>query len=1354
MVTAKKLHRLFLCLSVLLVLISSNADVSARTMTFFNNPGTVAFPNPFPTNWSNPANWTGGFPGGEVLPGDEVHIVGFCHLDQTVLNRGRIRLVLNEVLSLGSTPTLVVQPGYTLTNNGTIYLTQSNYELKVKGFLNNPSYNGIECNGYLINEGGTINNAGGIWARAGGGFKNNSGTFDNYGTLQNQGTVTNAGTTNMYGGSLFSLFAASSALTEGTFTWFGGYININSGITVNIAAGQTLSQGASGTLRSWGTLNISGHYETAGPLEINAGRVNINSEGKFTRKAGGSFAGRLDLNAYGELVLEDGRPLPNTLVWQDEGTVTIAGEYYTSINVPVGGYLDIAPTGIYRIGQVFGTVLQINHATNVTNNGTIRLMNRGTILITAANAVLPARTGATFSWESGGEVAVAVGKTLYVDPSISVPVGGILNVSGKLSISNAFTVAGTLNLWGEHATVIGSPNLNVSGKLVYVNAYVPAVRNFLPFRVNFTNASVLEVQSLITLNVTNQQTFNVLSNSGTVNLNAGGILESWGYLNAFGQRIGGLYNYGTLNLNSGGILSLNAIEGMPGGTFNWNTGGNLEIGPTATLNLNPPSAFTVGAGRTLTLFGTMNLTPGSSLILNGTLDNRGTTNINGGRLTNNGLLHISGTLTVGAEGRLINNTAAVIPGTLNLMNQGQFRLSYASAELPTSNFNWQDGGKVYIEPTASLNLGSDLTMPPNSSLFVFGTMSILPAGNLRIGAGASMNNVGTFTNGGSLSLNDGGSIVINAPTTDLGGDNFIWAANSLVHLGNGVNYPIPHNLTVPAGATLKVGGTLNNPLGNTIISEGDVFVEATGSLVNHGVFLENGYVYNNRGGNVTNKPTGEFTVSSSARLVNGEFGKLDNEAGAKLKIIGHVYNFHNGEITNNGTITIGEEALLDNYANGVVINNNKLISIGKFSNHRNNPSNGDGRFDNTGTFTNRNDFNNNFNGLVNNSGLWLGETDLSINRLNNGTFNLLAGGNYQMNAPDTQWPKGTFNWSANSEVTVGEASTVAYPGFSALEIGIDRTLIVNGHFFTESAGSFNSGTITGTGFFSAYIDFSETGVIAPGNGVGELTFQGQLNLNDGTYACEIGGSFSNPADLLIIDGTPSLEYGKLLVTWISPPVHEASYTVMSYIGGPSTSYLAPENIIIPEVEGFTFEKIITASEVIIVASETALPVELMQFTATKSGKTALLAWQTATEQDNEGFSIERLSTATNQWAEIGFTPGAGTSTAMQAYAFTDLAPQGGENLYRLRQVDFSGDSTYSAIVSVRFDEQGALVIYPNPVGARLRVLNAEEGEYQIFNTVGQALLWGDLSNDIDVSQLLGGTYFLKIGTQTERFFKR
>jgi hypothetical protein len=390
---------------------------------------------------------------------------------------------------------------------------------------------------------------------------------------------------------------------------------------------------------------------------------------------------------------------------------------------------------------------------------------------------------------------------------------------------------------------------------------------------------------------------------------------------------------------------------------------------------------------------------------------------------------------------------------------------------------------------------------------------------------------------------------------------------------------------------------------------------------------------------------------------------------------------------------------------------------------------------------------------VNNSGLWLGETDLSINRLNNGTFNLLAGGNYQMNAPDTQWPNGTFNWAAGSQVTISDGSSVVYDANSNLIVPNNATMVLDGTLATLRSQTFNQGTIRGNGLLESVLAFGLTGVIEPGNSVGELTIDGQIHLGEGIYACEIDGT-QGTADLVTVTGEPQLVNGSLLITWLSPPVHQGSYTVMTYGGGRFANYFNPDNIILPEITGFTFEKIITASEVIIVASETALPVELMQFTATKSGKTALLAWQTATEQDNEGFSIERLSTATNQWAEIGFTPGAGTSTAMQAYAFTDLAPQGGENLYRLRQVDFSGDSTYSAIVSVRFDEQGALVIYPNPVGARLRVLNAEEGEYQIFNTVGQALLWGDLSNDIDVSQLPGGTYFLKIGTQTERFFKR
>lgn len=66
------------------------------------------------------------------------------------------------------------------------------------------------------------------------------------------------------------------------------------------------------------------------------------------------------------------------------------------------------------------------------------------------------------------------------------------------------------------------------------------------------------------------------------------------------------------------------------------------------------------------------------------------------------------------------------------------------------------------------------------------------------------------------------------------------------------------------------------------------------------------------------------------------------------------------------------------------------------------------------------------------------------------------------------------------------------------------------------------------------------------------------------------------------------------------------------------------------------------------------------------------------------------------------------------------------------------------------------VIYPNPAKDQIRILNGNsEGNssFIVYNTIGQELLSGALNAEtlINTSTLSSGIYFLKIGTQTQRF---
>ncbi|MEL6558025.1 MAG: Calx-beta domain-containing protein [Bacteroidota bacterium] len=113
---------------------------------------------------------------------------------------------------------------------------------------------------------------------------------------------------------------------------------------------------------------------------------------------------------------------------------------------------------------------------------------------------------------------------------------------------------------------------------------------------------------------------------------------------------------------------------------------------------------------------------------------------------------------------------------------------------------------------------------------------------------------------------------------------------------------------------------------------------------------------------------------------------------------------------------------------------------------------------------------------------------------------------------------------------------------------------------------------------------------------------------------------------------------------------------------------------------------------------TALPVELISFTATLQDDETLLEWATASELNNDRFEIER-SVDGVEFDLIGVVSGNGTTDVAQEYSFIDEAPRQGLNYYRLKQIDFDGAFEYSEIAFVDYSDpnvQFKAVAYPNP----------------------------------------------------------
>ena len=106
------------------------------------------------------------------------------------------------------------------------------------------------------------------------------------------------------------------------------------------------------------------------------------------------------------------------------------------------------------------------------------------------------------------------------------------------------------------------------------------------------------------------------------------------------------------------------------------------------------------------------------------------------------------------------------------------------------------------------------------------------------------------------------------------------------------------------------------------------------------------------------------------------------------------------------------------------------------------------------------------------------------------------------------------------------------------------------------------------------------------------------------------------------------------------------------------------------------------------------------FNGVLENKLVKLQWQTATESNNDYFEIERsLDGMTfEKLSQIDSKSLDGNSLQALNYEIEDLNPKNGVSYYRLKQVDFSTQSSYSRIIAVDFNKVAdfSFSVFPNP----------------------------------------------------------
>ncbi len=171
-----------------------------------------------------------------------------------------------------------------------------------------------------------------------------------------------------------------------------------------------------------------------------------------------------------------------------------------------------------------------------------------------------------------------------------------------------------------------------------------------------------------------------------------------------------------------------------------------------------------------------------------------------------------------------------------------------------------------------------------------------------------------------------------------------------------------------------------------------------------------------------------------------------------------------------------------------------------------------------------------------------------------------------------------------------------------------------------------------------------------------------------------------------------------------------------------------------------------------------VPVELSSFNAASNGADVELQWATATETNNQGFQVERM-TVGGIYENVGYVAGFGTTTEPKAYSFVDSKLEEGSYTYRLKQIDFDGSYEYSDEVSVEVEiplEYSLEQNYPNPFNPSTTIKYSipEDGfvKLAVYNMLGEEVAAivnttqkaGRYEVNFNASKLSSGVYVYRI----------
>lgn len=165
------------------------------------------------------------------------------------------------------------------------------------------------------------------------------------------------------------------------------------------------------------------------------------------------------------------------------------------------------------------------------------------------------------------------------------------------------------------------------------------------------------------------------------------------------------------------------------------------------------------------------------------------------------------------------------------------------------------------------------------------------------------------------------------------------------------------------------------------------------------------------------------------------------------------------------------------------------------------------------------------------------------------------------------------------------------------------------------------------------------------------------------------------------------------------------------------------------------------------SNENPLPIELLSFTAQAQGTLVDLEWSTASEKNNDYFTVERSADA------VAFEPvlrvaGAGNSQQLLQYRDADRDPMTGLSYYRLRQTDYDGTSQVSDAVPVFFSRAADMTVLYGTDALYLQHGFARGSRLDILDPVGRLVRSTAIDHaglmQLPLEGLAHGSYLLRL----------